>query len=1027
MSLDDITKMYAHPGIIQQRTLERLSSKMLGDAPIVEPNSTAVSIMEGFSTEMAGFGQASIAALSPLYAHRAQTAEDLYKHMSDFDYLGLFSEPAPVFMNLMFQRDALIESAIPVNDQYSKVIIPKDSEFLIAGYKFGIFYPIEIRINRVTGTIIVQHDAATVNPLSVLTQVTLEHRIQRISGLDLISIKIPLHQFTRETYVERVVANSSLSKSYPYTDKFYAARVWTKIDGVRTELKQTLSDDIYDLDHATAQVKVDADRGQVRITIPQVYINNGQVYTDVEVAVYTTKGELDIDISNVSPESISAKFTLPGDPEIDKYVEPITRPSILGFTPISTRIVGGSNGLTFDEHKHRVKHNAFRGDTLIGPMELESYFKDIGFKVHRHRDGLTNRIYKANRGITDGSSNILPAASLSADLYIDQMQALDPGSRLSPDFPLNPYMSVKAQDGTGVYIIKPTQVFKYSLSGNTAIPLTVDEMRALDELTPAELVAELNNTTYLYSPYYYRIDTSDRFPLMEIYDFSLPEVNRIEFLRENPDIVTQLSVYNATVETVHNFGFIVELTVTKTSDLADVNPLTDIGIVLSHNGNNGNFTYQSAVYDRTVGDHWIFKLGMTTDFEITGEHEIDILSMIDLVGNTGHRVPMDSDYNLTFYVKTDALPAGTVSSSTSIGGPINALVPDFTPTTEQSIELKLGRRVEELFNNVDVRYTDKPFITYTETKFAKYDTDQFERDSNGNFVTTLNGDGDPVLNKIHDAGGIIYNQTSTTITDVNKLNYIDSVIIGGPNNGLLLTVANIEAHLNTVLTLNVPTAVQRAGQYILDAYGHPQPLLDINDEEVKRTTYFQTEMLFVDYKLTRAYGVEYDEYRKGIAQSINSYFTAISSARPKLLEETKLFFEPLRSIGYSKFRVSDEIIIDADLEMTIGFKLFVEKYVAEDLNLQAVIKESIITIVDKYVSNSRFSLVELGNLITAAMDEYIVSIDIYGINGSQTLQTLMQIDDSVVPHLKQKLFLDDDGSIQIDRGVDITFVAAGLS
>jgi hypothetical protein len=55
------------------------------------------------------------------------------------------------------------------------------------------------------------------------------------------------------------------------------------------------------------------------------------------------------------------------------------------------------------------------------------------------------------------------------------------------------------------------------------------------------------------------------------------------------------------------------------------------------------------------------------------------------------------------------------------------------------------------------------------------------------------------------------------------------------------------------------------------------------------------------------------------------------------------------------------------------------------------------------------------------MPDYIKHVDVLGINNSYSLQTLIRLDEDIQPSLDQQLYITDNGSYAIKKGIDIEF------
>src|SRR5699024_10431574 len=81
------------------------------------------------------------------YPELSQTREDLYRHMSDVDYINVFSSPSTTKLLLVFHKDEILEKAIPSGDSgMRKLVIPRHTKIMAGEIPFTLQYPIELRV-----------------------------------------------------------------------------------------------------------------------------------------------------------------------------------------------------------------------------------------------------------------------------------------------------------------------------------------------------------------------------------------------------------------------------------------------------------------------------------------------------------------------------------------------------------------------------------------------------------------------------------------------------------------------------------------------------------------------------------------------------------------------------------------------------------------------------------------------------------------------------------------------------------------
>lgn len=1045
---DNILDMYRHPAIIQSNIIADMEARITGGKPIVSANNVVTFLMEMASAMSSELTQGFLTEIDGLHKKRAQTPAQLYQHMSDYDYIGLFAVPSSVDIELILSKRQIIDDAVDVNANYKKVIIPQGSEFKIDKYNFSLYYPIEIKINKYTGTMLVSYDTTRTHPLHKLTQNTLEHRILDVHGLEVISIKIPLWQFKRETIIETLTPSTGFSKTYDFDTKFYAVRVFTNNLTDRpeeyVEISQTISDNIYDPATPTAKVVVDTALSKVKISIPQVYFTENKMGTRLKIALLTSEGAVDADITNLPQEAISATFTLTGNPEEDRYIKALEKPGTLFIRPLSTKIIGGSDGITFEELRQRVITNSFHGSVLLTPTDLANFFSDDGFRVTRYRDGITNRIYLAHKELTDSAQAISAATNAPTTLTLATLQELN----------------TVFNNGDETYTILPTTIYKFD--NGYCVPVTNDEAATLNALSKDELVYTLNTNNYTISPFHIVLDTSSRYPIAYAFDFGAPTVNTIEFIAENLNTASQLTIFDAQIShpVVGVGGFTLDLEVARTADLKDV-AITDLVIVATTTTATGRTIYQTAEFVTEAADRLLFQLKLDTNYRISPERAIEISSFRDLSGIGGHMLELTSDITILMYVRETAIQYAP-TSVTTIGGEISDLYGDFIPLAEQRVNVTFGTWLTENFTNTNIWSSGEVVSMYDQNVAFTHNQDVFISDSNGHIVYSLDDD-NVILPSEHLEGDTLCRTTETVVTEANLSEYLGAFVEGTgvvltadnyteyqDTNGItklvmtfdtytyrenialtedniddyvgaliyeseiVLTEDNAEDYYNTIQTLRIPILEQVVGAPVLDINGNPVL-------EQAREIQYTIDMTHINKRLLHATSVDHADYYAEVKHQLRTYYAIVGNAKPNLIEETDIYFRPLRSMGSAEFKVSRNSTIPLELELTMHFKLYVLPHVVDDKKLLGIIEETVVRIIDAQLKERAISITIIAEEIRRQLDQLVTFVDVLGVNDRADLQTLIAIEEDVIPNLKQELVVGDDGVVSIERALRIEY------
>lgn len=961
MSLSDSdlpVELLSNPINVQKTVLDDVHDRLRGTHAIVDPNNVAMYLIEIMSTLTANHASAMEQAIASQNALRAQTSQELAKHMSDYDYVSMYSSPASTYLILTLDKKYLEDNALDYNTNYKKVVIPKDTVFVIGDLVFGMYYPIEIRINKATSAPLVVFDTSEENPLHELNQNIVQFTEQEILKTKCLYMKIPVYQFARSVITEDMIPGRGFSKKYKHNDKFYAVRLFTEVNGKKIELSQSLAVDTYDPTTPTARLQIIPETQEFSINIPQIYFTSGKIGAQLTVELFVTKGAIDVDISTAPTESILCKFnTSQSGSAFAKILD--TVPTVI-LAPTTAKVTGGSDGLTFEEKRTRVINNTFHTTVLVTPKDMEAYFADTGFSAVRYKDNLTNLIYFAYKVLTDKTKSVIPAMTSHIEL-----------SETTP----NTVSTIIKNDDETITVL-PSTIFAYRESTNTCIPLEDSEVQRIAQLTKKELISEFNSSSYMKTPFHLRLIPDGRYSKVASYNLLDPELEDIRFERENSNITAQMV---ATAGTIHHSnggtgGYRVQFLVSKSADLANV-PEEDLFVYLYTEDIDGTLVGVQLEYAGVLESDTLYEASLGTDYHISRNHQLNVTTLKDHTTTWNHFVDLKGTYTLVFMVKNEYFPTAVTDLSLYQG-----VDPDLQSThmvmLRQSCSLTLGYSLEDVvYNDINLSWSGKVYARHPIDEQLTYDQDIYETDSTGAPIVIVDEvTGEVTIPVKHAMGDLVYDD------------------IGQP----------VYAH--------------RAGDIRYDNSGEPIVLTD-------RVQIYYVNATMVDAKLFISEHPTQIEYRNGLSSTLESYFSVIRAAIDKLPERDLIYFRPTRTTGTAKFDIGDGVLLSMPLDMEMKFRCHVASSVVNDTALKETITNAIIAIVEPLIANTSISLSEIAKTIKEKID-YIESIDVLGINGDTSLQTITIAEDGVQPSIAQVLYLTKDNAIAIKKSIDVEFVIA---
>jgi hypothetical protein len=140
-----------------------------------------------------------------------------------------------------------------------------------------------------------------------------------------------------------------------------------------------------------------------------------------------------------------------------------------------------------------------------------------------------------------------------------------------------------------------------------------------------------------------------------------------------------------------------------------------------------------------------------------------------------------------------------------------------------------------------------------------------------------------------------------------------------------------------------------------------------------------------------------------------------------LLEQTRLYFSPTRTMGIAAFSVGNTTSVRFDLGLAFAVKLYVPDAVIKDDQLLGVIRTTVRTIIDSHVTTQVVSLTAMSQDIKTALGDNITAVDVLGINGTPALQTLLALEGDTSPMVAQKLVVKADGTLALEKDITVEF------
>ena len=960
-SKDTLIAQLSSPLNVASMALKEIQDRMGGVTIIADPNSPFCHLLEMSSSLVSATSTAIDETLPVLYPPRAITMEDLYHHMSDFDYLRLYSSPAQTTLRMTLPKKHLIAYALDFNENYKQITIPKDTVFMLGTYAFGLYYPINILINNYTKTFTVVYDTTDPNPLHALTKNIVDKYDISLLGLDSLVIDFPIYQFAKSTIEESLIAETGFAKKLIYNDKFYALRIFNYKAGTYTEMGQTQSESVYDTVRPTALIRILPDEQKVKITIPQIYFDSGVMGSKLYIELYTTNGAMDINTANISRDAIQANFALKSKDTTEYSAIFKNMPFDLGMQLSSAKISGGSDAIGVSTLRDRIVNDTMYDKVAITEAEMAVYLADNSFYLKKYRDNVTDRVYHAYRVLEDGKGAIIPSVTLKM-----RMLAAYTTDRVA----------YRLQNDDTITIL-PTAMFKYDQDTDDVVPLTNDAMAAIGKMDKTTLAATLNDSQYFRTPFHMRVCLDDYYPTATSYNLMTPEIRKIIFESENYDVSAKMIAFDSRVTHLDDGigGYQVDLSVFKSDDLKNVSE-DDISICVLVKTTDGYWVRTTAEFSLAGSERDIYSFFVKTNYHLTSTDAIGITNFkhptLDL---TEHLIPLDSEFHIVFMVKKTAVQGSYQDApyAVTVGVPENTY-DDYVALSRQFVDVHLGHSLSDVIkNDMEASSTARTYVTWDHDVPDLYTEDVYLRDSSDHLVTETDAEGNLVLQKLHSIGE----------------QRVDS-------NGKL-----IWKHLK--------------GEIRKDAAGEPMVAID-------RSKLYFIDVMLIDAKVFASERTAETTFVTSVHATLEGYFDIIRGLQDQVLERTAIYFRCVRSTGTAKFNLGDGVVSKQNVEMTFAISCYVPSYVKSDEALQTLIKEKTCDAIETAIKTRTISMLDIFEEVKSKID-YIDHFTLLGINGVIGNQTFTIISEDAQPSIARQLVLTEDNTLSLQKKVTMDFIA----
>ena len=959
--MQQVAQYKYNPANIQRAVLDYLRNITDGKIDVVDPTNPFVFALESSAVNTAAFIMDNETNTRKQYPSAAQTQEDLYLHMSDKDYIDRFATPAKTMFKMLIDLNELKNKMVldPATG-IKKVIIPRNSEFLIAETIFSLQYPIEIK-QLTHGGFQVVYNTEQISPLQPLNtnMINWEIRTYPVSKQKMMYLEFEVHQFNIQSYKGDLLISTGYKKELTFKDQYYYCRVYFKNNATQNkwrEIKTTHTDQVYDIHDPTAVLKVLP--GKLQVMIPQVYFTTNQLSGSIRVDIYQTKGELNLLLENYKPSAFSANWLAIDKESIDQATAAFQVIDSV-FVYSNQSVVGGKNEVDFETLRQRVIKNSIGSHELpVTNVQIETALENSGFEIVKNIDVVTNRVFLATKELpAPFDEKLVTAGAASIESLVASVDQLkthalvhNNGSRIT----LTPDIVYTNENG----IIKM---------------LPEPERQALLAMSPDLLTDEIAKKDYLYTPFHYVLDTSvDTFEVRPYY-LDKPEVVTCQFVSQNESTQLQVNTHNYSIIKT-DFGYKLFVETISNDEYKNLDDsLVHVQLSFYASGETNQAYYNGILVGRTDTNERIYEFNILSKFDIDDKDYLWLESFYILTqGSQSLSSKLEQNFNI--YYSTSAILNGNWSprqEDTELG--LFMLPSRIAFINKEVITLKFGTALNNLWSSSRSIPAASPYQKYTADIVAIYPEDIYKKDPVTGDIFTFDANGNIVYNLLHKKGDPVLSANGDTVYS------------------------------------------HRAGDIVLDATGKPIATS-------QNTLVRQIDLMFIDGVYYFANDIASTTYKHTVVSTIVSWITFdLAKLSQRLLEQTKLYYYPKTTMGVIRVMAESGVATSIDAAQRFTVRLYVSDTVYDNVSLRNALALNTIKVIDKNLKNTTISVSSITSDLKHSYANDVIAFKVFGFGNEQNYQMLSILNSGERCSIKKKLVALPDGKLIVAEDVTIEF------
>ena len=700
MDIQELNQYILDPSKSISFVLDRMSEDSNNKLSFQDPTHPAINILEASAFMASACLNKINTSLRDVFPVLANSNENLYKHISDADIIGVSSSPSTISV-VFYIKKIDIEQLGVKYDGFRKCAIPLYTNIKVDNIDFTLLNRINIFLFD-NGKIDIEQELSP-GGLGIDSIFRLESLVTVEEEAEWVVFETLVKQVKRSVIEESIISGKKFEKSIPISngERFHFTEVYAiNSDDSRIKLETVYNDQVFNKN--TPSIFVKFLDGELVYDLPMIYQAEGILNSKLEIILYTTKGEMSLPTEILENNKFEIKLGETTDLEASS-IENINK-----FCVSRGMATYGNNGKDMAEIKNSVIFNTTgKISTPITTAEFKDAASREGFFLEIIRDTVTTRNFVVNRALPEPT---MSSVKTKADILNNQVSIqLDEASNYNN-------ISISNND----IVLKANSLFKYK-NGIVSM-LTNLEVFNLEKMPRKNLIAYLNENEIFYNPFTYIIEKDAKIIKSRVYNLNNPKLVNLKVSAKNNYVSVKVNIVAMDVLQTKD-GYTVRFKVSGNDDFNNLRPAfvkAQLKIQLNNAMEYVYFT-ESLFIDGADNKYFIFNIN--SNLMIDSDNGISVLNGNSLI--TTKTIGISGKMFIDIYSIDNQIVKDINHSSMDD----KIMIEDkefLNVLTLEELDYTFGQELKYIWNNVINFYTNRKFKKHTEDSFARYQNDVYE-------------------------------------------------------------------------------------------------------------------------------------------------------------------------------------------------------------------------------------------------------------------------------------------------------------